>query len=161
MNGWLKTLAVGATSTLIACGGSGGSGGDGDGDPLEGTWVEGASGQTEAFRYTFVLHSNGKASVEDVVVNPPAGETCSGTSHFDDLKWSHTKTTLTISGSNCSGKIVCRDATSASEYKCFDPPREQRIECTYSLSADEDTLDVSEFQDDKVTLGPATFERMK
>jgi hypothetical protein len=159
MSSWLKILAVGLASTTVGCGGGGGGGGDGD--PLEGTWVEKTTGQGEAFQYTFVLEADDKANVEEIVVTPPAGETCGGTLHFDGLKWSHSTTTFTISGSNCSGGIHCNGTSSASFYECNKPPKEQRIACTYSLSTDENTLELSEFDVDKVTFGPTTFERMK
>ncbi len=140
---WLRVLAASVASMSIGCG----SGDASPSDKLEGTWVEEADAQGDALPYTFVLEKNGNASGKQIEIDP--GEDCSGALRFTDLKWSATATVLKLSGSHCSGEIFCTNhQTSAGERLCPKKGKELTWVLTYSLSTDEDTLDVSEFTED-------------
>jgi hypothetical protein len=156
MNAWLRLLAVGLVATAVGCGGDSGSG---DGDPLVGTWVEQITSQGDALPLTFILGEKGKASIDQSEVNP--AETCTGALHFTDMTWTSSATTFKVSGSKCSGGTHCYTDTMAGYGSCPKPAKEQRFVCTYSLSADQDTLEVSEILVDGSIAGPGTFTREK
>jgi len=161
MKRWLRLLAVSLGVTAVGCGGGsgGGGGGDGDGDPLVGTWVEQITSQGDALPYTFTLGDKGKASIEQTEVNPD--ETCNGALHFTDMTWTSTATTFKVSGDKCSGGTHCYTQNSGGWHDCPKPAKELRFVCTYSLSADQDSLEVSEILVNGLMDSPGTFVRTK